>query len=69
MTTSTAANAGQHAEQQFAHLASHQNMMHEIMHHIIAQMNVLSFNQSNIEPGHVVGNNFEENGRCRHGHG
>jgi hypothetical protein len=37
----------QQAEQQFAHLASQQNLMHENMHQIIAQVNALSFNQSN----------------------
>jgi hypothetical protein len=36
MTASTAANASQRTEQQFAHLTSQQNMMHENMHQIIA---------------------------------
>ncbi len=44
MTASTMANASQHAEQQFAHLASQQNMMHKNMHQIIAQVSALSFN-------------------------
>ncbi len=59
VTASTTANASQHAEQQFAHLASQQNMMHENMHQIIAQMNALIFSQSNAGCGRVVGNNFE----------
>ncbi len=37
MTTSTIANASQRAEQQNAHLASQQYMMHKNMHQIIAQ--------------------------------
>ncbi len=59
MTASTISNASQRAEQQCAHLASQQNMMHENMHQIIAQVNALSFNQSNAGHGHVAGNNFE----------
>ncbi len=47
MTVSTTANISQPAEQQFAHLASQQNMMHENMHQIMAKVNALSFNQSN----------------------
>ncbi len=47
LTASTAANSIQCAEQQFTHLASQQNLMHENMHQIIAQVNALSFNQSN----------------------
>jgi hypothetical protein len=47
LTASTAANSIQHAEQQFVHLASQQNLMHENMHKIIAQVDALSFNQSN----------------------
>ncbi len=62
MTPSTAANASQHAEQQFAHLASRQNMMHKNMHQIIAQVNALSFNQSNVGRGRVADNNFKGNG-------
>jgi hypothetical protein len=67
MTPSTAANASQRAEQQFAHLISQQNLMHENMHQIIAQVNALSFNQSDARRGRVAGNNFEGNGG--HGHG
>ncbi len=48
LNASTAANLIQHTEQQFAHLALQQNLMHEIMHQIIAQVNALSFNQSNV---------------------
>jgi hypothetical protein len=62
MTTSTTANASQRAEQQFAHLASRQNMMHKNMHQIIAQVNALSFDQSNTGRGHIAGTNFEGNG-------
>jgi hypothetical protein len=69
MTVSTMAYASQHAEQQFAHLASQQNMMHENMHQIIAQVNALSFNQSNARRGRIVGTNFKGNGGHRHGHG
>jgi hypothetical protein len=69
MPPSTAANASQCAEQQFAHLSSQQNMMHENMHQIISQVNALSFNQSNAGHGHVASNNFDRNGRCRYGHG
>jgi hypothetical protein len=67
MTASTTANASQRAEQQFAHLASQQNMMHKNMHQIIAQVNSLSFNQSDVGHGRIADNNFEGNGRCRHG--
>jgi hypothetical protein len=69
MTTSTTTNASQRAEQQFAHLASQQNMMHKNMHQIIAQVNALSFNQSNAGCGHVAGTNFEENGGRGRGRG
>jgi hypothetical protein len=62
MTTSSTANASQRAEQQFAHLASQQNMMHKNMHQIIAQVNALSINQSNAGHGRVAGNNFKGNG-------
>ncbi len=47
LTASTVVNLIQGAEQQFAHLASQQNLMHKNMHQIIAQVNTLSFNQSN----------------------
>jgi hypothetical protein len=67
MTASSTANARQRAKQQFAHLASQQNMMHKNMHQIIAQVNALSFNQSDAGCGHVAGTNFEGNGGCRHG--
>jgi hypothetical protein len=59
VTASTVANATQRAEQQFAHLASQQNMMHENMHQIIAHVNALSFNQSDAGHGRIAGNNFE----------
>jgi hypothetical protein len=69
MTASTATDSSQHAEQQFAHLASQQNMMHENMHQIIAQVNALSFNQSDAGRGCFAGNNFERNGGRRHSQG
>jgi hypothetical protein len=61
------ANANQRTEQQFALLAPQQNMMHKNMHQIIAQVNALSFNQSDARCGSVAGNNFEGNGGCSHG--
>ena len=63
------ANASQRVEQQFAHLASQQNMMHKNMHQIIAQVNAQSFNQSNAGCGRVASNNFEGNGGCSRGCG
>jgi hypothetical protein len=66
VTTSTVATSSQHAEQQFAHLASQQNLMHEIMHQIIAQVNALSFNQSNAGRGCFAGNSFDGNGGRGH---
>jgi hypothetical protein len=47
-TASTVAISSQQAEQQFAHLASQQNLMHKNMHQIIAQVDALSFNQSDV---------------------
>jgi hypothetical protein len=44
LTVLTAANSSQCVEQQFAHLTSQKNLMHENMHQIIAQVNMLSFN-------------------------
>ncbi len=51
LTTTTAANSGQCTEQQFAHLASQKNLMHENMHWVIAQVNALGINQSNAGQG------------------
>jgi hypothetical protein len=51
MTAWFMASTSQCAEQQFAHLVSQQNMMHENMHQIIAKVNALSFNQSNARHG------------------
>jgi hypothetical protein len=66
LTASTAANSIQCAEQQFAHLALQQNLIHENMHQIIAQVNVLSFNQSNAGQGRLWG--FDSGGHgCGHG--
>jgi hypothetical protein len=36
LTALTAANSSQHVEQQFAHLASQESLMHENMHQVIA---------------------------------
>jgi hypothetical protein len=69
MAASTTTIASQCAEQQFVHLAFQQNMMHKNMHQIIAQVNALSFNQSNAERGHVAGTNFEGNGGRGRGRG
>ncbi len=44
---STAANLSQRQKHQYAQPAVQQNMMHENLHQIIAQVNVLSFNASN----------------------
>jgi hypothetical protein len=46
LTASTLANTSQQVKQQFANLASQQNLMHKNLHQIIAQINALSFNQS-----------------------
>jgi hypothetical protein len=46
LTTLMAATLLQWAEQQFAHLASQQNLMHENMHQIIAQVNALSLTKA-----------------------
>jgi hypothetical protein len=62
VTASIAATSSQHAEQQFAHLASQQNLMHENMHLIIAQVNALSFNKSDAGRGRFADNNFDGNG-------
>jgi hypothetical protein len=51
LTASTVANSSWRTEQQFFQLALQQNMMHENMHHIIVQVNMLSFNQSNAGSG------------------
>jgi hypothetical protein len=61
LTASTAANSSQHAEQQFAHLSSRQNLMHKNMHQIISQVSAFSFNQSKAGHGQLAGNS---NGAC-----
>jgi hypothetical protein len=53
LTALMAAINSQCQEQQLAHLASQQNMMHENMHQLIAGFNVVVFNVSN--KGHGVG--------------
>ncbi len=64
-TTSIVANLLQWAKQQFAHLASQQNLMHENMHQIIVQVNSLSFNQSITGWGRL--GSFNSGGRGRGG--
>ncbi len=58
----------QKAEQQFAHFASQQNLMHENMHQITAQVNALNFNQSNAGHGRLASLNKggRGQGKCRH---
>jgi hypothetical protein len=63
LIASTAANLVQRSEQQFAHLTLQQNLMHENMHQIIAQVNVLSFYQSNAGWGRLGG--FDRGSRGR----
>jgi hypothetical protein len=53
LTTNTAANTSQRNQQQFAQLNTHQNMMHENLHQIIAQVSALTFNASNQGQGTV----------------
>jgi hypothetical protein len=48
-----AANTSVRQEQQLAHLAAQQQMMHKNMHELIIGLNVVTFNQSN--EGHGVG--------------
>ncbi len=47
LTANTAANTSVRQEQQLAHLAAQQEMMHQNMDQLIAGMNVVIFNQSN----------------------
>jgi hypothetical protein len=61
LTASTVADSIQRAEQQFTHLALQKNLMHENMHQIIAQVNALSFNQSNSGWGRL--GSFDSGGR------
>ena len=62
-TASTVANLIQCTEQQFEHLGLQQNLMHENMQQIIAQMNALRFYQSNAGQGRLGG--YESGGRRR----
>ncbi len=61
----------QQTEQQFAHLASQQNLMHENTHQIIVQVNALSFNQSDVGCGRITSSNSSgcRQGRSRHQQG
>jgi hypothetical protein len=47
LTASTAANTSVQHEQQLAHLASQQNLMHENRHQLIDGLNAVAFNISN----------------------
>jgi hypothetical protein len=60
------AKSSQCMVQQFVHLASQQNLLHENMHQIIAQVNTLSFNQSNAGSERLASNG---NGRHGRSHG
>jgi hypothetical protein len=51
LTAITAANSSQCNKQQFAQLAAQQNMMHENLHRIIAQVNALMLNASHQRRG------------------
>jgi hypothetical protein len=53
LTASTAANTSVRQEQQLAHLASQQNLMHENMHQLIDWLNAAVFNIS--DEGRGVG--------------
>jgi hypothetical protein len=46
LTANTAANTSVHQEQQLAHLATQQNLMHKNMYQIIAGLNAVMFNRS-----------------------
>jgi hypothetical protein len=46
LTANTAANTSVYQEQQLAHLAAQQNMMHKNKHQLIAGLNAVTFNQS-----------------------
>jgi hypothetical protein len=46
-TANMAANTSQRNKQQFSQLDTQQNMMHENLHQIIAQVSALMFNASN----------------------
>jgi hypothetical protein len=45
--SSTIANTSQRHDQQMAHIASQQDLMHQDMHQIIATLNAVVFNASN----------------------
>jgi hypothetical protein len=47
LTASIAANSSQRQEQQLAHLASQQKLMHKNMHQLISGLNAVTFNVSN----------------------
>ncbi len=50
--SSTVAYTSQHHDQQMAHIASQQDLMHQNMHQIIATLNAIAFNTS--EEGHGI---------------
>jgi hypothetical protein len=47
ITSSTVANTSQCHDQQMAHIASQQDLMHQNMHQIIAALNAITFNANN----------------------
>jgi hypothetical protein len=47
LMSSTVANTSQRHDQQMAHIASQQDLMHQDMHQIIATLNAVVFNASN----------------------
>jgi hypothetical protein len=53
LTSSTIANTSQRHDQQMAHIASQQDLMHQNIHQIIVALNAVTFNASN--EGHGVG--------------
>jgi hypothetical protein len=65
LTANMAANTSVRQEQQLAHLAAQQNMIHKNMHQIIAGLNAVTFNQSDkgCSAGHFAPRGFS--GGCR----
>jgi len=51
MTASTAATTTQHNSQQLANIEANQQAMPSTLHHIIAQLNVVTFNASDAGRG------------------
>jgi hypothetical protein len=61
-TQSTAANSSQCQDQQMAHIATVQNATHDTLHHVIAQLNTLSFNASDAGRGRYVSHGYGRQG-------